>query len=136
MTPEYPAVLINDHKAVTSVIEQLVHELHAEVRTAQQVPGAQPARTAQPSASAAHAAASSAAQPHQLPFAVVDEVSTSSPAEDAGIKLGDQLISFAGITKQASNTLPAVAAALQVCLQYSTASPDSSQTLGSTALSS
>ena len=134
-TLAYPAVLTNDHKAVTSFIEQLMHELHAEVRTAQQVSGMQPARNMPPSTNAAQAAASNAAHSSHLPFAVVDEISSSSPAEEAGINLGDQLISFADITKQTSNTLPAVATALQVCWQQFTASFDSSDNVGSVVLS-
>ena len=95
-----------------STIEQLMHELHAEVRKAG--PSASDKATNRTSQPAASIAASNAAALPQLPFAVVDEVSTSSPAEEAGAMVGDQLISFADITRQTPNTLQAVAAALQV----------------------
>lgn len=105
-------MLSNDYKAVMSTIEQLMHELHAEVKKAgASAPDKATNRTSQPAASIA---ASNAAALPQLPFAVVDEVSTSSPAEEAGAMVGDQLISFAAITRQTPNTLQAVAAALQV----------------------
>lgn len=112
------AVLTNDHKRITNQIEQLMHELHAEARKAPAVGSAKRPRTmdvssslaapAQPAASVTHAAASSV-----TPFAVIDEVSANSPAEEAGLHVGDQLISFADISGQTANALPAIAAALQ-----------------------
>lgn len=96
-----------------------MHELHAEARKAPAVGSAKRPRTmdvssslaapAQPAASVTHAAASSV-----TPFAVIDEVSANSPAEEAGLHVGDQLISFADISGQTANALPAIAAALQV----------------------
>ena len=51
------------------------------------------------------------------PFAVVDEVSEGSPASSAGVRVGDQLCSFADVAWDglgaASALLPSVAAALQ-----------------------
>ena len=104
-------------------IEQLMHELHAEVKKGSPSAADKAIDTAtQP---AARTAANNAAALPQLPFAVVDEVSTSSPAEEAGAMVGDQLISFANITRQTPNTMQAVAAALQVytctdCTMYLT----------------
>eukprot|EP00891_Asterochloris_glomerata_P003380 jgi/Astpho2/3380/Aster-04720 len=46
------------------------------------------------------------------PFAVVDEVAEGSPAGQAGIAVGDQMLRFAGVQAQPS-ALQAVAAALQ-----------------------
>lgn len=96
-----------------------MHELHAEARKAPAVDSAKRPRTtdvssslaapAQPAASVTPAAASV-----MTPFAVIDEVSANSPAEEAGLHVGDQLISFADISAQTANALPAIAAALQV----------------------
>lgn len=110
------AVLTNDHKAMTALIEQLMYELHTEAKKAASSAQQEPiGRVPQATASHACPPSSNTASPPQLPFAVVDEVSSSSPAEEAGMLVGDQLVSFAHITKQTPDTLPAVAAALQVC---------------------
>lgn len=114
------AVLSNDHKALMSAIEQLMYELHAEAKKAG--PSAQPeptGTTLQNAATNAHMPDSSTASQLQLPFAVVDEVSSSSPAEEAGIVLGDQILVFADVTKQTPQTLQAVAAAVQVHISQS-----------------
>lgn len=110
------AVLTNDHKRVTSQIERLMHELHAEARKAPSAdtvkrPGMAEADIT--SIMPLHTSSNAAAALPMRPFAVVDEVSSSSPAEEAGVAVGDQLIAFASITGQTPNTLPAVAAALQ-----------------------
>ena len=100
-----------------------MHELHAEVRKAPALDAAKRPQTsdassslavpAQPAAQSAALMISTAA-PVKRPFAVIDEVSAASPAEEAGLQIGDQLISFADITAQTANTLPTIAAALQV----------------------
>ena len=119
------AVLTNDHKRVTSQIEQLMHELHAEARRAPATDTAKRPRVTETHTSTAlplHT--SSTAVPAVRPFALVDEVSSNSPAEEAGVAVGDQLIAFASITGQTPNTLPAVAAALQVCVSCSKLLPE------------
>ena len=102
-----------------------MHELHAEARTAPAIDAAKrPRMTEQatssapaPQASAPAMTAAEAAHAASLrPFAIVDEVSSNSPAEEAGVILGDQLVAFANVTGQTPNTLLAVAAALQVIL--------------------
>lgn len=108
------AVLTNDHKRMTSQIEQLMHELHAEARRAPATDTAKRPRVTETHTSTAlplHT--SSTAVPVMRPFALVDEVCSDSPAEEAGVAVGDQLIAFASITGQTPNTLTAVAAALQ-----------------------
>lgn len=117
------AVLTNDHKAVMLSIEQLMHELHAEMKNGSPSPQQGSTNRPQPAVNHAQIPASSSAALPQLPFAVVDEVSSMSPAEEAGIMVGDQLVSFASVTKHTPNTLPAVAAALQVIALCKTASP-------------
>lgn len=96
-----------------------MHELHAEVRKAPAADSAKRPRTTYASSSLAAAAqpaacTTSTASPVMRPFAVINEVSGSSPAEEAGLQVGDQLISFADVTAQTANTLPSIAAALQV----------------------
>ena len=119
------AVLTNDHKRVTSQIEQLMLELHAEARRA---PAADVAK--RPRVTEAHTSTAlplqtvSTAVPAMRPFALVDEVSSNSPAEEAGVAVGDQLIAFASVTGQTPNALPAVAAALQVCVSRSKLLPE------------
>lgn len=112
------AVLTNDHKRVTSQIEQLMHDLHAEARRAPVVNAAKRPTVAELQSSLhlpPQTTSTAAAIPATAlrPFAVVDEVSSSSPAQEAGVAVGDQFIAFANITGQTQNTLPAVAAALQ-----------------------
>ena len=117
LTIVHHAVLTNDHKRVTSQIERLMHELHAEARKAPSADTVKRPRMAEADITSImplHTSPNAAAAPPMRPFAVVDEVSSSSPAEEAGVAVGDQLIAFASITGQTPNTLPAVAAALQV----------------------
>jgi predicted metalloprotease with PDZ domain len=45
---------------------------------------------------------------------VVDDVAPASPASDAGIQLGDRLISFGDVTAEGGDALQRVAAVLQV----------------------
>ncbi len=119
------AVLTNDHKRVTSQIEQLMHELHAEARRAPATDTAKRPRVTETHTSTALPLyTSSTAVPAMRPFALVDEVSSHSPAEEAGVAVGDQLIAFASVTGQTPNTLPAVAAALQVCVSCSNPLPE------------
>lgn len=118
------AAQTNDHKALTKQIEQLLHQLHALSNQ----PGSSVAAAAPAGAGAAGGGPSQQAAPaapatqqsgvqHPAaavpPFAVVDELSDGSPAAAAGLQLWDQMLSFAGVTKQTPNTLQAVAAALQ-----------------------
>ncbi|GAB4816577.1 hypothetical protein N2152v2_003623 [Parachlorella kessleri] len=123
--------LSNDHKTLSSKLEQLLHQLHAQSRnpgnaqqtssTAAPIAAANgaPVTRDHPSAAATGQEAQQAvvgadSQPPQLrPFAVVDEVSPASPASRAGIQLGDQLARFGDVTAEAPGTLQQVAAVLQ-----------------------
>lgn len=122
--PAVPAALTNDHKALTRQMEVLLHQLHAlsslPGAAAPQPAAAVAARPPPPVASGQHMANGSGSPiAHQAghslhqPFAVVDEVTSGSPAAAAGLQLGDQMCSFAGVTQQTAGTLQAVAAALQ-----------------------
>lgn len=121
--PSHNAAQSNDHKALTRQMEQLLHQLHAlsnqpgsGASSAAAADAGEPARPPAPAA-AAPPQGSAAATQHPAaalpPFAVVDELSQGSPAAAAGLQLWDQMLSFAGVTKQTPDTLQAVAAALQ-----------------------
>ncbi|KAI7839709.1 hypothetical protein COHA_006514 [Chlorella ohadii] len=112
----------NDHKALTRQMEQLLHQLHAlSNQPGGSTAGGAAAGAGEPARAAAAALPAAAAQQTNVqhpaadlpPFAVVDELSQGSPAAAAGLQLWDQMLSFAGVTKQTPNTLQAVAAALQ-----------------------
>lgn len=102
-------------------MEQLLHQLHAlsslpggATRDAPAAAGAAaPApRLAPAAATAAGSGGGYAGAPPPPPFAVIDELTPGSPAATAGLQLGDQLCSFAGVSKAVPSTLQAVAAAL------------------------
>ena len=111
-------VLTNDHKRLTNQIEQLMHELHADARRAPASDSAKRARTLEANDKLTMPTQPAASMPSMTPilrpFAVIDEVSGNSPAEEAGLVVGDQLVAFADITGQMQNILPSIAAALQV----------------------
>lgn len=131
--------LANDHKQLSSQLEQLLHKMHALARETGAVAAAgnsQPAGngaaaaaaapaaaastsavqqqdTKTPQASETPAAAAAAADAALRPFAVVDEVADGSPAAAAGIQLGDQLCRFGAAVAGSGNELQQVAQELQ-----------------------
>ena len=124
--PSAPAVLTNDLKALMTQAERLLQQLHAPVMAAASAAGARQAaasprvaarRPPQTANAAEPSSAATAASPQAAallrPFAVVDEVAEGSPAGQAGVAVGDQMLRFAGVQAQPS-VLQAVAAALQV----------------------
>lgn len=78
--------LKNDYKDLMSRIEKGLHEHHA--RLAEQ---AQNNTTATSHAQAGHSAPPAALEP---PFAKVNSVVTGSPADEAGLKVGDSITKF------------------------------------------
>lgn len=113
----FPAAMTNDHKALSTQLEQLLHQLHALSR--QPGSAAPSAATTQQQAGAELHPPQGQSAPLQLaqvgrPFAAVDEVSPASPASLAGIQLGDQLCRFGNVTADTPATLQQVAATLQV----------------------
>lgn len=119
------AVLTNDLKALMAQADRLLQQLHAPIKAAASAAGTRPApasphvaasRPPQAAPATEPSSAATAASPQGpallRPFAVVDEVAEGSPAGQAGIAVGDQMLRFAGVQAQPS-ALQAVAAALQ-----------------------
>ena len=113
-------MLSNDHKALTGRMEKLLHLLHAESREASgggnTGPPARSSTEAAPGPRPASPASDVAAVPGlgQRAIAMVDEVSPGSPAAEAGVCVGDQLLQFGPVSAQTPSPLQAVSAALQV----------------------
>ncbi|KAJ8034616.1 26S proteasome non-ATPase regulatory subunit 9 [Holothuria leucospilota] len=76
--------LQNDHKALMADIEKGLHELHALERTS----------------TTRHTSQQNGTDRQELPatFAKVDLVSKSSPAEKAGLQVGDEFVEFGSVT--------------------------------------
>ena len=112
------AVLSNDHKELSSQMETLIHRLHALSRDSGD---AGPAVT-QPEEEGiggnereggrAVAAPLAVAAYNRRPFAVIDEVSHASPAETAGLKVGDKIVQFGHIGIETPTPIQAVASLL------------------------
>ena len=113
------AVLRNDHAAVTDQIQRAMTDLHASagaLRGAASAP-ARPAESADRAVGSSRddpSGASAAPPPNAKPFAIIDEVTDGSPAHEAGLVVGDQVIFFAGVDARtgSGDPLPRVAAAL------------------------
>merc|ERR1719245_2633105 len=76
----------NDLKAITLKIEMGLHNLHSQ--SAQSVPKSQ----------ASEAVSLAEDNEKMKPFANIDSVDPNSPADLAGIKIGDQMVSFGSVT--------------------------------------
>mmetsp|Transcript_15665 Transcript_15665/g.25989 ORF Transcript_15665/g.25989 Transcript_15665/m.25989 type:complete len:204 (+) Transcript_15665:129-740(+) len=92
------ACLHTDHKQITKQIEQDLLKLHAQTRSSGTT-SSQPAVISKPSLP---------------PFALIDEVSSDSPATAAGLCVGDAIVSFGPLTRKSiiesgSNPLQVVA---------------------------
>ena len=104
---------MNDHKALTSRVEEAVRRLLEERRAEEGAPAAEASAdaTAAPGAApvqarpaAAAAAAATASLNRLVPFARVDDVAPSSPAEEAGMMRGDRVVSFGSVSVSASSS--------------------------------
>lgn len=101
---------MNDHKALTNRVEEVVKRLFEENKTAATTATGAPAAAPAAAAAAAPArpppqARPAVAAPHLarlLPFARVDNVAASSPAEEAGMLRGDRVVSFGSISVSVS----------------------------------
>lgn len=90
------ASLYSDHKQLSLRIEKGLHDLHASTRQKEVRPRVNPANTSVEQA--------------DRPFALVDEVSTSSPAAQDGLQIGDQILQFGSLSiKDVGSSLRKVA---------------------------
>lgn len=100
--------LKNDHKAVMARLEEAVHEQFAAGRTPQ---------TSGPSSSITGSSQSMASRPAapvvEPPFARVNTVVAGSPAEEAGLQVGDKVTKFGTVNWTNHERLSKVAQAVQ-----------------------
>ncbi|XP_043099246.1 26S proteasome non-ATPase regulatory subunit 9 [Puntigrus tetrazona] len=92
--------LQNDHKAIMVEIEEALHKLHATARVKQEK---DESRMEGPDSTVSLPAA----------FALVDAVTQGSPAFQAGLRVGDEIIEFGSINTQNFRTLRDVASVVQ-----------------------
>ena len=109
-------MLSNDHKELSTQMGVLLHRLHALSRvsgTATAIPAAIYSDDGGVRVEGREIADPIAVPSRRTqPFAEIDEVTEGSPAEAAGIKVGDLMVSFGRVTAQTPNVLQAVASAL------------------------
>ncbi|KAF3792514.1 26S proteasome non-ATPase regulatory subunit 9 [Nymphaea thermarum] len=125
------AELRNDHRNLTSEIEKSLQVLHsARSSSSLAVPSEKSAAGEETSPVASCAsAASSGLTDHiisevssdameedpvsRVPFAVVDEIASDSPAAEDGIQLGDQILKFGNVEGGGQSLLPRLATEAQ-----------------------
>ena len=95
----YIVCLQNDHKAIMQRIENGLAEYHAQMAAME---------TSEQETSTSMNNFSPLPAVELEPFAAVDLISRTSPAETAGLKLGDVLIKFGSITKSNFTGLNAI----------------------------
>mmetsp|Transcript_62651 Transcript_62651/g.149447 ORF Transcript_62651/g.149447 Transcript_62651/m.149447 type:complete len:217 (-) Transcript_62651:153-803(-) len=98
-----------DHKEVMKKLEQALFALHSNSRVDVPRPVAAPSTTAAAESSAELGAAQAIVME---PFALIDEVSEGSPAAESGLRVGDRVCSFGGVSRQATGDLHACFAAI------------------------
>lgn len=117
------ATLRNDHSEVTKELEKRLAELHLQAGVTKGVAAMELTREAIEKQqrdeddafmrARARAAARYGAPPSARAFAYVDEVTPRSPADEAGMRVGDVVTMFGDVVgPHEAGTLPAVAAAL------------------------
>ncbi len=87
--------LKNDYKEIMNRIEKALHQHHASVQSSEDSKEAQPS----PLRASASSASTQATNRTTLdpPFAKVNSVATSSPAQEAGLKAGDKIRNFGSV---------------------------------------
>ncbi|KAJ8286264.1 hypothetical protein GJAV_G00036430 [Gymnothorax javanicus] len=95
--------LQNDHKAIMLEIEEALHRLHA----------AEKARRAQDGGGPTQAEAMEEEPSLPAPFARVDAITPGSPASQAGLRVGDEIIEFGSINTGNFQTLQNIASVVQ-----------------------
>jgi 26S proteasome non-ATPase regulatory subunit 9 len=115
--------LKNDYKEIMSHIEKGLHEHHARL--------AEQAQNKPDAANQAHAGFNSAPAPIEAPFARVNSVVAGSPADSAGLKVGDTITKFGWVDWTNHERLSRVAEAVSqnegVSAQYA-GRPDADST--------
>merc|ERR1712047_9501 len=81
--------LQNDHKAVMKEIEEGLYEVHAEARK----------KKGEGDTDMGNVISSVSDIELSAPFLNVDRVDMGSPSEEAGLKVGDQVVRFGSVTK-------------------------------------
>lgn len=102
--------LRNDYKSLMSRIEEGLHSHHAQARnTASTQPAS--ASSNQSSSTANQAAPESSTL--EVPFAKINSIVAGSPAEDAGLKVGDKICGFGSVNWMNHEKLSKVAETVQ-----------------------
>ncbi|XP_004690775.1 PREDICTED: 26S proteasome non-ATPase regulatory subunit 9 [Condylura cristata] len=98
------ACLQNDHKAVMRQVEEALHQLHARGKEKQ----------ARDLAEAQAEAASRCPGPSTAPpFASISSISPGSPASEAGLQVGDQVVEFGSVNARNFQSLHNVRSVVQ-----------------------
>ncbi|XP_056318442.1 26S proteasome non-ATPase regulatory subunit 9 [Danio aesculapii] len=92
--------LQNDHKAIMVEIEEALHKLHATAKVAHEQDDTQMETSGQTVDSPS-------------PFALVDAVTHGSPAAQAGLRVGDQIMEFGSVNTHNFRNLRDIAAVVQ-----------------------
>ena len=92
------AVINTDHKALMSEIEKTLHLVHSELPSVEEM-------RSELKVSATSAEVTSS---NSKAFAIVDEILETSPASEAGLINGDELLAFGKVTSQTLDALNAV----------------------------
>ncbi|XP_026071492.1 26S proteasome non-ATPase regulatory subunit 9-like [Carassius auratus] len=92
--------LQNDHKAIMVEIEEALHKLHASARI-------------KPEKDETKMEATESAVSLSAPFALLDAVTQGSPASQAGLRVGDEIIEFGSVNTQNFRNLHDVASVVQ-----------------------
>ncbi|KAK7169905.1 hypothetical protein R3I94_000214 [Phoxinus phoxinus] len=92
--------LQNDHKAVMVEIEEALHKLHATARVGERKDETKMEATGQTVSQSS-------------PFALVDAVTQGSPAFQAGLRVGDEIMEFGSVKTQNFRNLRDIASVVQ-----------------------
>ena len=94
------AVINTDHKALMSEIEKVLHMVHNELPSVEEMRSTMKAAAVQPDRDEFTSASTA--------FAIIDQILDTSPAKEAGLINGDELLAFGRVTAQTSDALNAV----------------------------
>ncbi|KAL0646866.1 hypothetical protein Bca4012_045157 [Brassica carinata] len=110
-----PTELRNEHSEITDKINVNIQILHSVRRPTSRASGPQERSLSGEVASLSQTSGFSVTSPAMdtsIPFAMVDEITESSPAAEDGLQLGDQVVKF-GNVEGGDNLLPRLAAEAQ-----------------------